>query len=113
MRASHPIVAKNVEGRYYVDESCVYCEACLRYAPANFGYDEDQNVAFIMKQPSSHEEHERTAIAIRSCPNLSIGDKLRRHEGAIDDLGIGYGSTPKGMFGALGKIVASWLRESK
>ena len=110
MRASYPIVEKNIEGRYYVDTSCEYCERCVNSAPSNFGHDEERGVAYIKKQPSSQEEHERVLYATRDCPNISIGDKLHRHESAIDDAGLGHGTTPKSLFGALAKTIASWAR---
>jgi len=108
MPLSYPVVEHNAEGRYYVDESCIYCEFCVELASNNFAFDQEE-FAYIKKQPDCHEEHELLAEAIDSCPTESIGDRLRRHKEVIDDMGLGEGTTPKSLGGGIFQIVARWF----
>ena len=110
MTISYPIVSKNVEGRYYVDESCIYCELCVETAPDNIAYDDVEGFAYIKKQPDCDEEHNLLAETIELCPIDSIGDKLRPHEEVIDDLGLGDGTTPKSLSGGIAQIAARWFK---
>ena len=109
MATSFPIVSKNAKGRYYVDESCIYCELCVETAPINFAYDDEDGVAFIQKQPDCDSEHELLLEVIRLCPTVSIGDKIHPHEELIDDLGLGSGTTPKSLIGGIAQVVARWF----
>ena len=99
------------EGRYYVDESCIYCELCVDTAPENFAYDDESGVAYVKKQPNSNTEHNLLAEIIDSCPVDSIGDKMIRHKDLIDDIGLGTGTTPKSLSGGITKIIARWFRK--
>ena len=109
MATSYPVVKRNVKGRYYVDESCIYCELCVEIAPDNFSYDDVDGVAYVKMQPSSHDQHELMAECIESCPTESIGDRLARHEETIDDMGLGTGTTPKSLSGGIFQIVYRWF----
>ncbi|MCB0377714.1 MAG: ferredoxin [Bdellovibrionales bacterium] len=64
---------ENVEGRYYVDRSCIACDACCIAAPDHFGMDEDDGHAFVKKQPTGDEEEELVVEAMEGCPVESIG----------------------------------------
>ncbi len=108
MATSDPVVEHNVEGRYYVDESCIYCDFCVEMAPDNFAFDQKE-YAYVSKQPDCHAEHERMSELIDGCPTESIGDRLQRHEEAIDDMGLGVGSTPKSLSGGIFQMVARWF----
>ena len=108
MATSYPVVEQNVEGRYYVDESCIYCELCVDTAPDNFAFDQKE-FAYVKKQPNCHDEHELMSEAIDGCPTKSIADRLRRHEDLIDDMGLGVGATPKDLAGGFFQIVARWF----
>jgi len=111
MANSYPVVPKNVQGRYYVDESCIYCELCVVTAPDNFAFDNELGFAYIKKQPDCDAEHKLLAEMIDGCPIESIGDRLIRHDEVIDDVGLGSGTTPKSMMGGLAQIVARWFRK--
>lgn len=64
---------ENVPGAYYVDRSCIACDACCITAPDHFGMDEDDGHAFIKKQPLSEEDLELCKEAMEGCPVESIG----------------------------------------
>lgn len=65
---------ENVDGRYYVDRSCIACDACCITAPDHFGMDEDDGHAFLIKQPMSDEDEELCVEAMEGCPVESIGN---------------------------------------
>ena len=71
----YPVVRSSVAGRFFVDESCIYCGFCVETAPKNFAYDAKGEVAYVMKQPSTPEELEQVAESLDSCPTESIGDQ--------------------------------------
>ncbi|MFC5049136.1 ferredoxin [Rubritalea spongiae] len=76
MEKAFQIVKKNVLGRYFVDESCIYCELCLEAAPKNFAYDETKGEAYVCLQPSSDTEHRQMKAAIDDCPIHCIHDSV-------------------------------------
>ena len=63
---------ENVKGKFYVDNSCIACDACSAAAPNNFKLLEDE-YAFVFKQPESDEEKEQCLEALESCPVEAIG----------------------------------------
>jgi ferredoxin len=72
---TYSIVKKSVAGRFFVDESCIYCELCVETAPQNFSYDSAGGVAYVAKQPSTKEELDQVVEALEGCPTESIGDR--------------------------------------
>lgn len=64
---------ENISGKYYVDRSCIACDACVTTAPDNFAMDENDGHAFLIKQPESEEETEMCEEAIEGCPVEAIG----------------------------------------
>ncbi len=65
---------ENVPGKFYVDENCGGCQVCLSSAPENFAMTDDDDHAYIVKQPENDEEIEACQEAIDSCPDEAIGD---------------------------------------
>ena len=65
---------KNVEGRFYVDESCIYCDLCRATAPTVFAEDSEHGIAFVFKQPENDFEIEAANESLEGCPTASIGD---------------------------------------
>lgn len=65
---------ENVKGKYYVDRECIACDACTLSAPDNFGMDEDDGHAWVMKQPVTEEEVDQCLEAMEGCPVEAIGD---------------------------------------
>jgi len=64
---------ENAERRFFVDETCIYCELCKEVAPSVFG-EHDDGYAYVVRQPTSQEEVERVYEALEACPTESIGD---------------------------------------
>jgi len=67
-------VPENVTGRYYVDNSCIYCELCTMAAPKNFKEIKAMGWAAVFKQPENPEEEKACREAKEGCPTESIGD---------------------------------------
>ena len=64
----------NVPGKYYVDEDCISCGACVDAAPNNFKESEDGDHDVVFKQPETPEEEQQCQDAIAECPVECIGD---------------------------------------
>ncbi len=65
---------ENVAGKFYVDNTCIACNACLEEAPDNFDFDEYTENAYVFKQPSDGEEVKACRMAMEVCPVDAIGD---------------------------------------
>ena len=68
---------QNVEGDFYVDASCIDCDACRQIAPETFRDHGDQSS--VGRQPSTPEEIQRALMAIVACPTASIGTVSHRN----------------------------------
>src|SRR5919109_2798689 len=64
-------VAENVAGDFFVDSTCIDCDACRQIAPAVFG--EAAETSFVKAQPKSSAERRQTLQALLACPTGSIG----------------------------------------
>ncbi|HEX6184025.1 MAG TPA: MBL fold metallo-hydrolase [Pyrinomonadaceae bacterium] len=62
---------ENVPGDFYVDETCIDCDACRQIAPTVFRDHGDQSSVF--RQPVSDAETRRALMALVACPTSSIG----------------------------------------
>jgi glyoxylase-like metal-dependent hydrolase (beta-lactamase superfamily II)/ferredoxin len=69
-------LAGNVAGDFYVDESCIDCDACRQIAPAVFREDGEHSVVF--HQPSDPGQLHRALMALVACPTASIGTVSHR-----------------------------------
>ncbi len=67
-------VAESVSGKYYVDDQCIGCEACLGVAPDNFKMSADSTHAFVSAQPKGADQEKNCADAVSGCPVEAIGD---------------------------------------
>jgi len=65
---------ENVPGKYYVDDSCSACGVCSDTAPENFKLDDDEEHAFVYKQPENADEEALCQESMEGCPEESIGD---------------------------------------
>lgn len=74
---------ENVPGDFYVDSTCIDCDACRVFAPTVFSDAGDQS--FVFHQPESAEELLAAQKAVISCPTSSIGSATGARE-AIDAL---------------------------
>ena len=66
-------VKENVDGPFYVDTTCIACGVCVAEAPENFAYTDDNDHAYVKKQPDDNEKDSCTE-ALESCPVDAIGD---------------------------------------
>ena len=66
-------IPQNVEGRFYVDSSCIDCDNCRQTAPDFFRRDDDTGFSYVYRQPVTKEETEQCIDAMESCPTESIG----------------------------------------
>ena len=64
----------NVPGKFYVDDSCIDCDACRASAPENFSRNEDGGYSFVCKQPANAEEEQACLDAMDGCPVEAIGN---------------------------------------
>jgi len=70
-------VPENISGAFFVDNTCIDCDACRQiepkvYAPSLNGY------SFVYHQPATEVERDRALMALVTCPTGSIGtvDKI-------------------------------------
>lgn len=65
---------QNVDGPYYVDDSCIACDACCVEAPRFFAMNDDEGHAYVMLQPQTPDEIEEAENARAACPVEAIGN---------------------------------------
>ena len=65
----------NVPGDFFVDSTCIDCDACRIFAPAVFQEAGDQSA--VWHQPESDEELLAAQKALISCPTASIGSATK------------------------------------
>src|SRR5882672_3783763 len=64
-------VPENVPGDFFVDSTCIDCDACRQIAPAVFG--EAAATSFVKAQPVSSADRRHALQALLACPTGSIG----------------------------------------
>src|SRR6185369_12877681 len=64
-------VKENVPGDFFVDLSCIDCDACRQLAPDTF--QDAGPHSFVYAQPETKREKHRALLALLSCPTGSIG----------------------------------------
>jgi len=74
---------ENVEGDFFVDSTCIDCDACRVLAPTVFSDERDQS--FVFHQPETEEELLAAQKAQITCPTSSIGSSTGARA-AIDTL---------------------------
>jgi ferredoxin len=67
-------LAENAPGKYYVDSTCIDCDACREMAPENFARSDDNGYSYVSKQPVGEDEDEQCQDAMEGCPVEAIGD---------------------------------------
>jgi len=68
--------ADNAAGDFYVDDTCIDCDACRRIAPRVFAEAPDHS--YVETQPSTEAERRRALMALVACPTGSIGTESRQ-----------------------------------
>lgn len=66
----------NTAGDFYVDRTCIDCDACRRIAPAVFAEAADHS--YVARQPDSESQIRRALMALVACPTGSIGTVSRQ-----------------------------------
>lgn len=65
---------QNAPGKYFVDKTCISCDACCMTAPENFKMNvTDAGHAYLSKQPQGAEEEALCKEALAGCPVEAIG----------------------------------------
>jgi len=64
-------VPENVPGDFFVDSTCIDCDACRQIAPSVFG--EATETSFVKAQPVSNTDRRQALQALLACPTGSIG----------------------------------------
>ena len=64
-------VPENVPGDFFVDSTCIDCDACRQIAPSVFG--EGAETSFVKAQPRPSAERRQALQALLACPTGSIG----------------------------------------
>jgi glyoxylase-like metal-dependent hydrolase (beta-lactamase superfamily II)/ferredoxin len=72
---------ENVAGDFYVDSSCIDCDACRQIAPDTFRDHGDQSSVF--RQPETGDEVRRALMALVACPTSSIGTARGKYDTRI------------------------------
>jgi glyoxylase-like metal-dependent hydrolase (beta-lactamase superfamily II)/ferredoxin len=70
-------LAENVGDDFYVDSTCIDCDACRQIAPATFRDAGEQSVVYA--QPETDEETRLALAALVACPTASIG-VMKKHD---------------------------------
>jgi len=65
------VVAENVSGDFFVDETCIDCDTCRQLAPEVFAGA--GNYSFVHAQPDNPEAARKALRALLACPTGSIG----------------------------------------
>lgn len=73
-------LAENVPGDFYVDSTCIDCDACRQIAPAIFRDHGDQSSVY--RQPATDAQTRRALMSLVACPTSSIGTS-RIHSASI------------------------------
>jgi len=66
---------QNVSGDFFVDSTCIDCDACRQIAPAVFRDHGD--ASSVYHQPSTAAETQRALMALVACPTGSIGTEQK------------------------------------
>lgn len=102
---------ENVPGDFFVDDSCIDCDACRQIAPTVFRDHGDRSSVY--HQPETEEETLRALMALVACPTSSIGDIGERNASAgvaafperIDENVYFCGFTSESSFGAWSYLI--------
>jgi glyoxylase-like metal-dependent hydrolase (beta-lactamase superfamily II)/ferredoxin len=70
-------LAENVGDDFYVDSTCIDCDACRQIAPATFRDAGNQSVVY--RQPETAAETRLALMALVACPTASIG-VMKKHD---------------------------------
>ncbi len=66
-------IPQNIPGKFYVDDTCIYCVLCVETAPMIYAEYKEMGNAYVMRQPQTPEETILAMEALEGCPTESIG----------------------------------------
>lgn len=101
----------NAPGDFYVDSTCIDCDACRIFAPQVFRDEGGQSAVF--RQPQSGDEILAAQKALISCPTSSIGSTARHDvrpalealPEAVEGEVFRCGYTSESSFGAISYLI--------
>jgi glyoxylase-like metal-dependent hydrolase (beta-lactamase superfamily II)/ferredoxin len=102
---------ENVPGDFFVDSTCIDCDACRQIAPASFHDIGEQSAVY--RQPETGDQVRKALMALIACPTASIGS-TRKHDvkqaircfpDLIDENVYFCGFTSESSFGAWSYLV--------
>jgi glyoxylase-like metal-dependent hydrolase (beta-lactamase superfamily II)/ferredoxin len=102
---------QNAAGDFFVDASCIDCDACRQIAPQTFHDHGGQSS--VERQPAGPRELQRALMALVACPTASIGTTSHRSASAgvaafpdriVDDVFF-CGFTSESTFGGWSYLV--------
>jgi glyoxylase-like metal-dependent hydrolase (beta-lactamase superfamily II) len=117
MAQIHKRLAENIAGEFFVDASCIDCDACRQIAPASFRDHGGQSSVY--QQPHNPGEQHRAFMALVACPTASIGTTSHRNarQGVeafpvhvVDDVYF-CGFTSEASFGAWSYLIVRPLEK--
>lgn len=71
---------ENVPGDFFVDSTCIDCDACRQIAPETFIDNGDASI--VHHQPATDDETRTALMALVACPTASIGT-IEHHDAHI------------------------------
>jgi glyoxylase-like metal-dependent hydrolase (beta-lactamase superfamily II)/ferredoxin len=71
---------ENAPGDFFVDSTCIDCDACRQIAPETF--IDAGDVSIVAHQPVNEDETKRALMALVACPTASIGT-IEHHDAHI------------------------------
>ncbi len=77
----------NAAGPWFVDTTCIACDACRQCAPALFADLADGSSA-VMRQPASDDELRGATLAMLACPVGAIGHDHEDGRGGVELRGL-------------------------
>jgi glyoxylase-like metal-dependent hydrolase (beta-lactamase superfamily II)/ferredoxin len=73
---------ENAPGAFFVDDSCIDCDACRQIAPETFVRSRRLGQSIVAAQPDGGDRGKRALMAVIACPTASIGCTPKR---GLDD----------------------------
>jgi ferredoxin len=65
--------SENASGKFYVDDQCIACDACVIEAPGFFVMNDKDGHAFVKLQPKTEKDISECLSALEACPVEAIG----------------------------------------
>jgi ferredoxin len=67
-------LSENVEGKFYVDATCIDCDLCRETAPGSFRRNDAEGYSYVYRQPENLAEEAACVAALEECPVEAIGN---------------------------------------